>query len=58
VSPKHRLRTLLLCAVLEFGAMFGIPMRPEQICDLMHSMNQPKVAQTNPDRTDDGDAGA
>ena len=58
MSPKHRLRTLFLCTVLEFGALFGIPMRPEQIRDLMHSMNQPKVAETNPDRTDDGDAGA
>ena len=58
MSATHRLRTLFLCAVLEFGALFGIPMRPEQIRDLMHSMNQPKVAQTNPDRTDDGDAGA
>ena len=47
--PKSRLRTLLCCAVLELGALAGIPMRPEQIKDLMQSLNQPKVAQTNPD---------
>jgi hypothetical protein len=54
VSLKHRLRTLLFCAVLELGALAGIPMRPEQIRDLMHALNQPTIAQTNPDRTDDG----
>jgi hypothetical protein len=29
-------------------------MRPEQVRELMHTLNQPKLAQTNPDRTDDG----
>jgi hypothetical protein len=41
--------------VLEIGALFGVPMRPEQIQEVMHIMNKPKLAQTNPDRTDDGD---
>ena len=53
MSAKHRLRTIFLCAVLEFGAMFGIPMRPEQIRDLMQAMNQPKTARTEPDRPSD-----
>jgi hypothetical protein len=48
-------RTLLCCAILEFGALVGIPMRPEQIGELMHSLNQPKIAETNPERTNDGD---
>ena len=48
-------RTLLCCAILEFGAVLGIPMRPEQIGELMHSLNQPKIAETNPARTNDGD---
>ena len=30
-------------------------MRPEQIGELMHSLNQPKIAETNPERTNDGD---
>ena len=58
MSAKHRLRTLFFCAILELGSLCGIPMRPEQIRDLMHALNEPKLAQTNPDRTDDGDAGA
>ena len=55
MSVRNRLRTVLCCAILQFGALFGIPMRPEQIRELMHTLNQPKVAQTNPDRTVDGD---
>ena len=56
MSARHRLRTLFFCAFLELGALMGMPMRPEQISELMHALNQPKLAQTIPDRTDDGDA--
>lgn len=55
MSVRNRLRTVLCCAILQFGALFGIPMRPEQIRELMYTLNQPKVAQTNPDSTVDGD---
>ncbi len=55
MSVKHRLRTLFCCAVLEIGALTGVPMRPEEIRDLMQTLNRPKVAQTNPERTADGD---
>jgi hypothetical protein len=44
-----RLRTILCCAVLQAGAFAGVPMRPEQIRDLMQSLNQPKIAQTTPE---------
>jgi hypothetical protein len=55
VSVKHRLRTVFCCAVLEIGALMGVPMRPEQVRDLMQTLNEPKIAQTNPARTADGD---
>jgi hypothetical protein len=55
VSVRQRLRTLLCCAVLEIGALFGVPMRPEQIRELMRTLNKPKLAQTNPEWTADGD---
>lgn len=55
MSVKERLRTLVCCVTLEFGALMGIPMRPEQLRDLMQTMNQPKIAQTTPDETDNGD---
>jgi hypothetical protein len=44
-----RLRTVICCAVLQAGAFAGVPMRPEQIRDLMQSLNQPKIAQTTPE---------
>jgi hypothetical protein len=55
VSVNHRLRTLLCCLVLEIGALSGIPMRPEQIRDLMQSLNTPKIAHTDPERRDEDD---
>jgi len=54
VSLKLRLRTLLCCVVLEVGALTGVPMRPDEIQELMNTLNQPKLARTNPDRPDDG----
>jgi hypothetical protein len=46
VSFKHRLRALLLCLPLLLGALGGMPMRPEEIEELMHTMNQQKVVVT------------
>ena len=51
----RRLRTIACCAILEIGTLTGVPMRPEQIQDLMRAMNVPKVAQTNPDESNAGD---
>jgi hypothetical protein len=50
-----RLRTVVVCAVLEFGAMIGVPMRPDEIQSLMKTMNVPKVAQTLPAENENGD---
>lgn len=55
VSVKQRLRTLVCCVTLEVGTLLGVPMRPEQIQDLMQTLNQPQIAQTNPDESDNGD---
>jgi len=54
---RQRLRTILVCGVLEFGAVIGVPMRPEEIEALMHTMNQPTVVHTIPDEHDTGDDG-
>jgi hypothetical protein len=48
VSIKRRLRALLLCLPLLFGAGIGMPMRPEEIEELMHSANQQTIAYTIP----------
>jgi hypothetical protein len=55
VRLKSRLRTVLCCLVLEVGALTGVPMRPDEIRELMDTLAQPKLARTNPDRPDDGD---
>ena len=46
MSFKRRLRTLLFCLPLLFGALGGMPMRPEEIEELMDAMNQQKVVVT------------
>jgi len=46
VSFKHRLRALLLCLPLLFGALGGVPMRPEEIENLMQTMNRQKIVVT------------
>ena len=43
MSIKHRLRTLMLCVPLLLGAFAGMPMRPEEIQELLHSTNQQKI---------------
>ena len=50
-----RLRTILVCAMLEFAALAGVPMRPEEIEELMRQMNQPKLAHVLRDENDSGD---
>ena len=55
MSVKRRLCTIFCCIGLEFGALVGIPMRPEQIQELMQTLNVPKVAQTTPDESESGD---
>jgi hypothetical protein len=53
LSP--RLRTILVCAMLEYAALVGSPMRPEEIAQLMRNMHQPKLAHVIPDKNDHGD---
>jgi hypothetical protein len=55
MSLTRRLRTVACCAILEIGTLMGVPMRPEQIQDLMRAMNVPKAAQTNPEESPSGD---
>jgi hypothetical protein len=55
VSLKEKLRVLLACSVLEFGVLIGAPMRPDQIKELMHQMNQPTLAHVLPSDEEAGD---
>jgi hypothetical protein len=40
---KKSLRKFLLLAILEFGAVCGVPMRPQEIEDLLNVMNRTVV---------------
>lgn len=55
MSVKGKLRVLLACATLQLGVILGTPMRPEQIKELMHQMNQPTVAHVLRSEDDAGD---
>jgi hypothetical protein len=55
MPARKRLRTIFLCAMLEFAALTGVPMRPEEIVELMHTMNQPKLAHTIPKQQEKDD---
>ena len=48
MSIKRRMRMLVLCLPLLMGAGFGMPMRPEEIEELMHSANQQTITYTIP----------
>lgn len=41
--------------MLEFAALAGVPMRPDEIQELMQTMNQPKLAHVLRDESDSGD---
>jgi hypothetical protein len=55
MSIKRKLLEILLCLVLGAGSLMGLPMRAEEIEELMHSMNEPKVAHTLREESDTGD---
>ena len=54
MSLKRRLRTLACCGMLQVAAMFGMPMRPEQIQEFMQMLNESKLAHTLPSEDDSG----
>ena len=55
MSLASRLRVVFVCAALQLGVFSGVPMRPEQIRELMHQMNQPRLAHVLPADEEGGD---
>ena len=55
MSLKEKLRVLVACLTLEFGVIIGAPMRPDEIRELMHQMNQPTLAHVLPSEEEAGD---
>ena len=56
---RKRLQRLFLCLVFCAGAQLGVPMRPDEIEELMRVMNQPKIVRkfAVEDRDDDPPGG-
>jgi hypothetical protein len=52
---RTRLLKALVCVFLGFGSMMGVPMRPEEVVELMCNMNRPKIAITIPEDDDKDD---
>ncbi len=51
----NRMRNALFCVVLALASAAGMPMRQDEVEELMRAMNQPKVAQTLQDESWSGD---
>lgn len=45
MAIKRKLRALFLGLILGMASLAGAPMRPEEIAELMHAMNQTRVCQ-------------
>ena len=52
---NRRLRALACFGMLEIAALFGMPMRPEQIQELTHLLNESKAQDTLPADEESGD---
>jgi hypothetical protein len=54
---KHlgKLRTIFVCAFLHVGVLAGVPMRPEQIRELMQQMNAPTITHVLPAEDESGE---
>ena len=55
MSLEEKLRVLFACATLQFAVLMGAPMRPDEIRELMHQMNQPTLAHVLPSEEEAGD---
>jgi hypothetical protein len=55
MSFRKRLRTVFACLILEVGVLIGAPVRVEHIEELLCSLNQPRLAQTDPEPDESGE---
>ena len=55
MSITHKLRMLLLYLPLLAGSMSGVPMRPEDMDQIMETMNQERIEYVIPDDSENDD---
>ncbi len=46
---------MVVCVALSLGALMGMPMRPDEIEELMRTMNESVIETTIPDESDKDD---
>src|SRR5688572_10707162 len=54
MSWRQKLRTIFVCVMLEYAALCGTAMRPEEIEDLLRNMNRRVLAHVNPEESHHG----
>ena len=55
MSIKHKLRMLLFYLPLLAGSLIGVPMRPEDMDQIMETLNQERIEYVIPDDSENGD---
>ena len=55
MSVRSRMRSVFVCAFLQFGTLIGIPMRTKEIQELLQLMNAPKITHVLPSDEQSGD---
>ena len=55
MSIKRKLRMLLLYLSLLAGSLSGVPMRPEDMDQIMEALNQERIEYVIPDDSENGD---
>jgi hypothetical protein len=55
VSIKNKLQKLFLISAIGLALLFGAPMSPKEIEELLRQVNVPKVAHTLREQSDSGD---
>jgi len=55
MNSQARLCKALFCGLLAFASFGGAWMRPEEIEELMYTMNRPAITHTLPENTGTGD---
>ena len=49
---RTRLCKMVVCVALGLGSLMGLPMRPDEIEELMRTMNESVIETTIPDESD------
>jgi hypothetical protein len=52
---RNRFCKFVFRTMLAAASVGGAPLRPDEVEELMHTMNQPKIAHTLPDDAENGD---